>query len=126
MGKNDEVKGLSFEMIQKLFESFDAEQKKQIRQTLGVIDIVRGTVSKSRTTGKFMRTDKVYENNLNKQMTVLISALNDAEGISVEDWAKKAVELGLQTQQDPIRIVSYYKKNLLEMGYAKVAEEVKQ
>lgn len=113
---------LSFEALVELFGTFTDEQKSKVRELLGVVIPVKGTTSKTRSTGKFIRTDKVYENNLNKQMSVLIKSLTPDIGLSVEDWAKQAVENKLETQQDPIRIVQYYKKNLMEMGFVKIAE----
>jgi hypothetical protein len=116
------AKEMTFEMFKEFVGGLTDEQKSEIRTLLGVTIPVKGTVSKTRSTGKFVRTDKVYENNLNKQMSILIKSLTPDLGLSVEDWAKQAVENKLETQQDPIRIVQYYKKNLMEMGFVKIAE----
>jgi hypothetical protein len=114
------------EKLAKRFEGFcemlvecDDTQKAKIRELLGVKEIPIGTVAKSRMTGKFMRTDKVYEGNLNKQMTVLIKSLPSDRGITVDEWATLAIENKLETQQSPVRIVAYYRKQIIEMGFAK-------
>lgn len=111
-----------FESLKTMLGEITDEQKSEIRAMLGIVTPLKGTVSKTRSTGKFIRTEKVYENNLNKQMSVLIKSLPTDEGVDLSTWATKAVENGLETQQDPIRIVAYYKKNLVEMGFVKLID----
>ena len=72
-----------------------------------------------RDSGKYVRTDKKLETRLARQMEVLINSLPADQPLSITEWAKCAVKKGLQTQQLPERIVTYYKKQLVEMGYVK-------
>ena len=34
------------------------------------------------------------------------------------EWGKLALDNGLQTQQEPQRIAAYYKKAVIDLGYA--------
>jgi len=112
--------------MNKMFENFKTmlgeisdDEKLELRTLMGITTPLKGTVSKTRITGKFIRTEKVYENNLNKQMSVLIKSLPSDREVDVTEWSKLSIENGLETQQDPVRIVTYYKKNLVEMGFVK-------
>jgi hypothetical protein len=113
---------ITIEMVKNFLTTLTEEEKSEIRELMGIKTPLVGTVGKSRSTGKFIRTDKVYENNLNKQLSVLIKSLPTDQGLTVDEWGKKSVENGLQTQQEPIRIVGYYKKQLMEMGFVEVSE----
>ena len=104
------------------FTSLTPGEKKQLRDALGIVEqTVAVKVSTGiRVTGKVQRTDKVLESKIAKQMQILISVLPTDKAIDINEWAKLAVEAGLQTQQPPERIAAYYKKPIIESGYATV------
>ena len=92
-----------------------------IKKILGPVQVTKGTRTGTRVSGSVQRTDKVLEKQFAKQMQLLINVL-PKEPTDLAAWTKLAVEAGLETQQDPTRITAYYKKQIIEMGYA---EEVK-
>ena len=103
-----------FEKLIADLESMTDEQKAQYRDVLGLSKKTIGI----RVTGKVQRTDKPLEDKVAKQMQILIDVLPKEIGIDIEEWGALAVAGGLQTQQPPSRIAAYYKKNIVEAGYA--------
>ena len=92
-----------------------------VKKILGPVQITKGTRTGTRVSGKVQRTDKAIESVFAKQMTLLINVL-PKEPTDIASWTKLALDAGLATQQDPTRITAYYKKQIVDLGYA---EEVK-
>lgn len=90
--------------------------KNILREILGIRTRMGSTGT--RISGKVKGTGKKIEVKVCKQMEVLISALPKDKPVDVAEWAKLAVAKGLQTQQPPERIVAYYKRNIIELGFA--------
>lgn len=91
------------------------EEKTAIREALGMNQPVSSTRNVTRYANKYERGTAVVPAKMAKQMKQCIEALT--EPMDLETWAKKAVELGLTTQQNPTRIVMYYRKPMIEGGY---------
>jgi hypothetical protein len=87
------------------------------REILGIRTKMTGG---SRITGKVQSTGKKIEIKVCKQMEVLIQSLPKDKPVDIAEWAKLAIANGLQTQQPPERIVAYYKRNIVDLGFAKV------
>ena len=109
-----------FEKFVAKFESCDDEQKSKIRAALGIVAVAPKTSNGTRVSGKVKRTDKVLETKVAKQMQILIDVLPLDRAIDINEWGKLAVEAGMQTQQPAERIAAYYKKPIIEGGYAVV------
>ena len=103
------------EMVRSLTE----EEKVEFKAILG-LNVVKAT--RVQVGGKLLRTEKVLETKIARQMQQLIDALPADRAIDVAEWTKIALENGLQTQQDPVRITLYYKKQILDSGYAVVSQ----
>lgn len=110
-----------FEKMLADYQSLTDEQKTKIREALGITNVAPRISTGIRVSGKVQRTDKVLETKLAKQMQILIDVLPKDRAVDINEWAKLAVEAGLQTQQPPERIAAYYKKPIVEGGYATVA-----
>ena len=106
-------------MIKEMTEDEISEVKKVLGPV--TVQVTKGSRSGSRVNGFVKRTDKVREKKFAKQMELLIDVL-PTEPTDLASWTKLALDKGLETQQDPTRITAYYKKQIIEMGYA---EEVK-
>lgn len=116
---SDKVKGL-FNTINSLTD----EEKAEFKKILGITNpVVVAKVKGSRTSTSLpiKRTDKERDKVFAKQMNLLIDSL-PAEPTSLQAWTDLALKAGLVTNQEPIRITAYYKKQIIEMGFA---EEVK-
>ena len=92
-----------------------------VKKILGPVQVIKGTRTGTRVSGKVQRTDKVIESVFAKQMALLIDVL-PKEPTDLAAWTKLALDKGLETQQDPARITAYYKRQIIALGYA---EEVK-
>jgi hypothetical protein len=93
-------------------------EKNILRELLGIrVHMSNGT----RVTGKVKSTGKKIEVKVCKQMEVLINSLPKDKAVDINEWAELAVKAGLQTQQPPARIVAYYKRNIMELGFAVTA-----
>ena len=84
------------------------------REILGIRVKMSGGV---RISGKVQRTDKKLDIKVCKQMEVLINSLPEDKPVDTKEWAELAVKNGLQTQQPAERIVAYYKRNIMELGF---------
>ena len=108
-----------------MFKQMTKEELDDVKKILGpltIMNITKGTRSGSRVNGsKVQRTDKVLEKTFAKQMQLLINVLPKSP-TDIAAWTKLALESGLETQQEPTRITAYYRKQIIDMGYA---EEVK-
>jgi hypothetical protein len=51
-----------------------------------------------------------------KQESIVFRALRELESGTIEELAAKCMELGLETRQDPERIVGYYLVSLRKLG----------
>ena len=107
-----------FEKFVKRFEDCDDEQKAKIRAVLGIKEVAAKVSTGTRVSGKVQRSEKVLEVKVAKQMQILIDVLPLDRAINITEWGKLAVEKGMQTQQPPERIAAYYKKPIVEGGYA--------
>lgn len=96
-------------------EKWTDMEKNIAREILGIRTRMSGG---SRISGKVKGTGKKIEVKICKQMEVLIAALPKDKPVDVKEWADLAVKQGLQTQQPPERIVAYYKRNIIELGFA--------
>lgn len=114
------AKAKRFEDFKALVSEMTDEQKGEIRELLGIKLTASKAVSGIRVTGKVQRTDKVLEQKVAVQMQKLIDVLPIDRSIDIEEWGKLAVEAGMVTQQPPARIAAYYKKPIVEGGYAKL------
>ena len=92
----------------------DEYNKNLLREELGIRVKVQG----SRVGGTVQRTDKKLEIHLCKQMQVLINCL-PSKPTTTSEWANLAIKAGLETQQPPERIVAYYKRQIVGLGFAK-------
>ena len=101
-------------------ETATPEEKAALIAALGLNQPVQVTRTVNRYSQTYKRTDKVIDAKMAKQMRQCIESLTEI--MDLETWGKKAVEHGLTTQQDPKRIVAYYRKAMLDGGYV---EEVK-
>lgn len=72
----------------------------------------------ARVSGSVKATDKSIDEKLCQQMKVLIKALPKDKAVDTKTWADLAIKGGLVTQQPPERIVAYYKKSIVNLGYA--------
>ena len=99
-----------------MLELATEEEKAQIRTQLGISTKVSAVGM--RVSGKLQRTEKVLEVKVAKQMQILIDTLPSDHAIDVPEWTKLALEAGMQTQQAPERITMYYKKQIIDGGYA--------
>ena len=102
------------------FAGMTDDQKKQIREALGILSVTPKTSTGVRVTGKVQRTDKVLESKIAKQMQILIDVLPIDRAVDIVEWGTLALAGGLQTQQPAERIAAYYKKPIVEGGYATV------
>jgi hypothetical protein len=91
------------------------EEKQTLRTALGINQTVSEPKSVVRYAEKYERTSAVLPAKMAKQMKQCIEALT--EQMDLETWGKAAVANGLMTQQNPTRIVAYYRKPMLEGGY---------
>ena len=107
-----------FEKMLADYQSLTDEQKLQVRTALGIPTAPVKVSSGVRVSGKVQRTEKVLEEKIAKQMEILIKALPSDRAVDINEWGKLAVEGGLQTQQPAERIAAYYKKPIVERGYA--------
>jgi hypothetical protein len=89
-----------------------------VREILGIRTRMSGG---SRVSGKVKGTGKKIEVKVCKQMEVLIGSLPKDKPVDTKEWAELAVKNGLQTQQPPERIVAYYKRNIIDLGFAVAA-----
>lgn len=105
-----------FEDFLKKFTECTDDQKAQLRAALGITVPTKSTGV--RVSGKLQRTEKVLETKVAKQMQILIDVLPKDKAIDINEWAELAVANGLQTQQPAVRIAAYYKKTIVESGYA--------
>lgn len=55
-----------------------------------------------------------------KQEAIVFRAAQELETATVEELAAKCMELGLETKQDPERIVAYYLVDLKKKGFVTV------
>ena len=101
-------------------ETATAEEKAALIAALGLNQPVQVTRTVNRYSQTYKRTDKAIDAKMAKQMRQCVESLTEI--MDLETWGKKAVEHGLVTQQDPKRIVAYYRKAMLDGGYV---EEVK-
>jgi hypothetical protein len=70
---------------------------------------------------KFVGTGKDLEGKIPLQMKQAISVLSE-EPVDVKDWAAKLTDVeGFRTQQAPEKIVAFYKKRIVDEGYAELA-----
>ena len=109
----------NFEKLMGLVEGFTDEEKAKFRAAIGLKDQVAKTVG-TRVTGKVQRTDKVLEVKVAKQMEILINCLPTDKAIDINEWADLATAAGLTTQQPAVRIAAYYKKPIVDGGYATI------
>lgn len=87
-----------------------------LREILGI----RVQITGSRVSGNVQRTDKSLEGaKVAPQVMILIKSLPVDKAVTTAEWATLAVAGGLQTQQPPERIVAYYKKTIIALGFAK-------
>lgn len=107
-----------FEKMLADFQNMTDEQKAKVRDALGIVAVTAKPVIGIRTSGKVQRTDKVLENKIAKQMQILIDVLPTDRAIDINEWGELALKAGLQTQQPAARIAAYYKKPIIESGYA--------
>jgi hypothetical protein len=106
-----------FEKLIKDFEELTDEQRTKFREVLGIKNVSRVS-SGVRVSGKVQGTDKVLEGKIAKQMEILINVLPKDRAIDINEWGELALAGGLQTQQPASRIAAYYKKDIMEKGYA--------
>jgi len=99
-----------------MLEMATEEEMAQIKTKLGVG--AKGSSVGVRVSGKLQRTEKVLEAKVARQMQILIDTLPADRAIDVAEWTKLALEAGMQTQQAPERITMYYKKQIVDGGYA--------
>jgi hypothetical protein len=85
------------------------------REILGIRTRMSGG---NRVSGKVKGTGKKIEVKVCKQMEILIGSLPKDKPVDIKEWAELAVKNGLQTQQPPERIVAYYKRNIIDLGFA--------
>jgi hypothetical protein len=109
----------NFEKLMAMVEGLTNEEKAQFRAALGIKDQVVKSAG-VRVGGKVQRTDKVLETKIAKQMEILINCLPTDKAVDINEWADLAVAAGLQTQQPAVRIAAYYKKPIIDGGYATV------
>jgi hypothetical protein len=107
-----------FEKMVEDFKSLTDEQKKALRDALGILTPTAKVSTGVRVTGKVKRTEKVLEEKIAKQMQILIDVLPKDKAIDIAEWGTLAVAGGLQTQQPADRIAAYYKKAIIEGGFA--------
>lgn len=112
-------KQTNFEKLMAMVKGFTEDEKAQFRSALGIKDKV-AAVGGTRVTGKVKRTDKALTEKVAKQMEILINCLPADEAIDLNKWAELATAAGLQTQQPAVRIAAYYKKPIIDGGYATV------
>lgn len=112
------MKNLTPEMLIEVLEKANDEQKSKIRELLGIGQ--KSATTATRISGKFQRTDKVLETKVAKQMQQLIDVLPKDRAVDIDEWTKLALDAGMQTQQEPVRITAYYKKAIVDGGYASV------
>lgn len=99
-------------------KGLDDFNKQLLREELGIKFREPGT----RVSGKVKGTGKEMKGiTIAKQMQVLIDALPKDRAIDNLEWAKLAKAKGLETNQPPERIVAYYKKQIVQLGFAIVA-----
>lgn len=86
-------------------------------QTSDLLEVIEEMSARKSRAKSFKRTDKaVPAEGLCKQARAVASALEAGDVVDYKTWAEKAIENGLETTQDPQRIVAYYKADLLEQG----------
>lgn len=95
------------------------EEKALLMTALGLDKPVSATRTVTRYSSKYEPTGKAIDAKMAKQMRQCVEALTEA--MDLETWAKAAVEKGLTTQQNPTRIVMYYRKPMIEGGYVREA-----
>ena len=98
-----------------MFRNLTEEEKAEARELLGINKV---STSGARINGKLQRTEKVLETKVAQQMRILIDTLPADRSVDVKEWTELALKAGLQTQQDPVRITMYYKKAIVDAGYA--------
>lgn len=83
--------------------------------------VVRVKAKAVKTDAKFVATEKQIEGKVPLQMRQAIGILGETP-VSIKDWAAKLSKVeGFKTQQDPVKIVAFYRKRMVEEGYAKQA-----
>lgn len=107
----------NFEKLMAMVEGLTDDEKSKVREALGIKVEVRGP-STPRMTGKAQRTEKPLTEKVAKQMEILINTLPADRAVDLVEWADLAVAGGLVTQQPAVRIVAYYKKPIVDGGYA--------
>ena len=107
-----------FEKMLADFQNMTDEQKSKIREALGIVTVVTKPAIGIRVSGKVQRTEKVLEEKIAKQMQILIDVLPVDRAVDINEWGELAIAGGLQTQQPAARIAAYYKKPIIEGGYA--------
>lgn len=101
-----------------MLEKATNEEKAKVRELLGIG--VKSGNGGTRISGKVQRTEKMLEVKVARQMQILIDSLPKDRAIDVPEWTKIALENGMQTQQEPVRITMYYKKQIVDNGYATI------
>ena len=70
---------------------------------------------------KFVATGKELDGKIPTQMKQAISVLGE-QPVTVGEWAAKLTKVdGFRTQQKPEKIVAFYRKRMIEEGYARAA-----
>ena len=99
-----------------MLETATEEEMAAIKTKLG--HVAKGSSVGMKVSGKLQRTEKMLEVKVAKQMQILIDTLPADRAIDVIEWTKLALDAGMQTQQTPERITMYYKKQIVDGGYA--------
>lgn len=111
-----------FEEFITFLGSLTDEEKAKVRETLGLVQVTKVANGGSRTTGKVKRTELAVtpDKVLAKQVRILINCLPTDRAVDIKEWGDLAKTAGLETQQQPDRIAAYYKKFIVDSGYASV------
>lgn len=107
----------NFEKLMAMVEGLSEEEKATFRAAIGITAKVSGTGT-THALGKVQRSEKTLTVKVAKQMEILINVLPADKAIDLNEWADLAVAAGLQTQQPAVRIAAYYKKPIVDGGYA--------
>jgi len=104
----------AYELLVKMGVKVSEELSEEINEKLKV-------KSKPRKSYLYKFTGKEPEGKIAPQMQLCIKALPE-EPVDMETWANLAEESGLATKQTPERIISYYRKPMIEGGYVETVE----
>jgi hypothetical protein len=126
--KNEEKKvngkgQFTFETLVEVLKNCTPEQLTEICTILGPIATASGNKTQKDGT-KIQGTGQEIDvaKPLAQQVKILITSLPTDKAVSMTEWGQLAVANGLQTQQEPMRIASYYKKVVIDLGYGKAIQ----